>query len=51
MIKMILVLALGIAIGHYGPIGFAKITMHATTSVLHASGNLVAGANNLIPAK
>jgi hypothetical protein len=51
MVKTILVLALGIAIGHYGPVGFAKLTMHATTTVLQASGNVVAGANNLIPSK
>jgi hypothetical protein len=51
MVKTILVLALGIAIGHYGPVGFAKISMSAGTKVLHATGNVVAGANDLIPAK
>lgn len=51
MIKMILVLALGIAIGHYGPIGFAKISLNAGTKVLHSTGNVVADVTKALPSK
>ena len=51
MVKAILIFALGCAIGHYGPVGFAKVSMNAGTKVLHATGNVVASANSLIPSK
>jgi hypothetical protein len=48
MVKAILILALGIIIGHFGPIASARWTMHSSAKVLHASGKLIDTTSGLL---
>ena len=48
MAKYLLVLTLGIVIGHFGPIASARWTMHSSATVLHASGKILDTTSRLL---
>jgi hypothetical protein len=48
MVKALLILTLGIVIGHFGPMVCFHWTMHSSAKVLHASGKIIDTTSGLL---
>ena len=48
MFKIIAIFALGMVVGHFGPIYCVKWTAHSTATVLHTTGKALDTANKMI---
>jgi hypothetical protein len=48
MVKTVLILVLGILIGHFGPMVCFHWTMHSSATVLHASGKILDTTSRLL---